>query len=58
MPKNKLSPRERAAKAARKEKLRELMSEMQLKDMSDINSLFKKMVGVIHAISASLKISL
>ena len=47
MPKYKLSPEERAAKAARKEKLRELMSEMQVKDMNDINSLFKEMVGDI-----------
>ena len=47
MPKYKLSPEERAAKAARKEKLRELMSEMQVKNMNDINSLFKEMVGDI-----------
>lgn len=47
MPKYKLSPEERAAKTARKEKLRELMSEMQVKDMEDINSLFKEMVGGI-----------
>lgn len=47
MPKYKLSPEKRAAKAARKEKIRELMSEMQVKDMSDINSLFKEMVGDI-----------
>ena len=47
MPKYKLSPEERAAKAARKEKIRELMSEMQVKDMNDINSLFKEMVGDI-----------
>lgn len=47
MPKYKLSPEERAAKAARKEKLRELMSEMQVNDMNDINNLFKEMVGDI-----------
>lgn len=47
MPKYKLNPEERAAKAARKEKIRELMSEMQVKDMNDINSLFKEMVGDI-----------
>lgn len=47
MPKYKLSPEERAAKAARKEKIRELMSEMQVKDMNDINSMFKEMVGDI-----------
>lgn len=47
MSKYKLSPEERAAKAARKEKIRELMSEMQVKDMNDINSLFKEMVGDI-----------
>lgn len=47
MPKYKLSPEERAAKAARKEKIRELMSEIQVKDMNDINNLFKEMVGDI-----------
>ena len=47
MPKYKLSPEERAAKAERKEKIRELMSEMQVKDMNDINSLFKEMIGDI-----------
>ena len=47
MPKYKLSAEERAAKVARKEKLRELMSEMHVKDMNDINSLFKEMVGDI-----------
>lgn len=47
MSKYKLSPEERAAKAAIREKIRELMSEMQVKDMNDINSLFKEMVGDI-----------
>ncbi len=47
MPKYKLSLEERAAKAARKEKLQELMSELQVKDMNDINNLFKEMVGDI-----------
>lgn len=47
MPKYKLSPEEMAAKAARKEKIRELMSEMQVNDMNDINNLFKEMVGDI-----------
>lgn len=42
MPKYKLSAEERAEKAARKEKLRELMSDPEVKDMSDINSLFKE----------------
>lgn len=44
MPKYKLSPEERVTKAARKEKLRELMSEIQVNDMNDFNSLFKEMV--------------
>lgn len=47
MPKYKLSPEERAEKAARKEKLRELMSELEVKDMSDINTLFKEMIGEV-----------
>lgn len=47
MPKYKLSVEERAEKAARKEKLRELMSDLEVKDMSDINSLFKEMIGEV-----------
>ena len=47
MPKYKLSAEERAAKAARKEKLRELMSEFEVKDMTDINLLFKEMIGEV-----------
>ena len=47
MPKYKDSPEERAAKQARKEKLRELMGELSVEDMSDLRSLFKEMVGDI-----------
>jgi|LFRM01.2.fsa_nt_gb transposase-like protein len=47
MPKYKLSAEERAAKQERKEKLRELMSGLEVKDMSGIKSLFKEMVGDI-----------
>lgn len=47
MPKYKLSAEERAAKQERKEKLREIMSGLEVRDMSDINSLFKEMVGDI-----------
>lgn len=47
MPKYKLSPEERAAKAARREKLTELMGELDVKDISDINSLFKEMIGAV-----------
>lgn len=47
MPKYKLSPEESAAKAASKEKLRELMFQMQVNDIDDINNLFKEMVGDI-----------
>ena len=45
MPEYKSSPEERAAKQARKDKLRELMGELSVKDMTDLNSLFKEMVG-------------
>lgn len=47
MPKYKLSAEERAAKQERKEKLKELMAGLEVKDISDINSLFKEMVGDI-----------
>ena len=47
MPKYKLSSEERAAKQERKEKLKELMAGLEVKDVSDINSLFKEMVGEI-----------
>lgn len=47
MPKYKDSPEGRAAKQARKEKLRELMEELSVEDMPDLRSLFKEMVGNI-----------
>jgi len=43
MSRRKMSPEERA----RKEKLRELMSQLDIKNFSDINSLFKEMVSDI-----------
>lgn len=43
MSRRKMSPKERV----RKEKLRELMSQLDIKDFSDINSLFKEMVSDI-----------
>jgi putative transposase len=43
MPRRKMSPEERA----RKEKLRELMSQLDIKNFSDINALFKEMVSDI-----------
>lgn len=39
-----INPGERTAKAAKKEKLRELMSETQVEDINDINTLFNEMV--------------
>lgn len=45
MPRDKDSPEERAAKQKRKNKLRELLSIMDVEDMSDLKSLFKEMVG-------------
>jgi len=43
MPRRKMSPEE----IVRKEKLRELMSQFDIKNFSDINALFKEMVGDI-----------
>lgn len=47
MPRYKLSAEERAAKAARKEQVRELTSALEVKDMMDINALFKEMIGEV-----------
>ncbi len=47
MPKYKLSAEERAAKKERKEQIQKLMSNLDIKDMRDINSLFKEMVESI-----------
>lgn len=47
MPRYKLSAEERAAKAARKEQVRELTSALEVKDMTDINALFKEMIGEV-----------
>ena len=43
MPKSKRTPEE----IARKAKVRELMQELHINDMSDINALFKEFVGDI-----------
>ena len=47
MPRYKDSPEVRAAKQERKKKLRELLSVMDVEDMSDLKSLFKEMVGEV-----------
>ena len=47
MPRYKDSPEERARKQERKDKLRELLSAMDVEDMSDLKSLFKEMVGEV-----------
>lgn len=47
MPRYKDSPEVRAAKQERKNKLRELLSVMDVEDMSDLKSLFKEMVGEV-----------
>lgn len=47
MPRYKDSPEVRAAKQERKNKLRELLSAMDVEDMSDLKSLFKEMVGEV-----------
>ena len=47
MPRYKDSPEERAKKQERKDKLRELLSTMDIEDMSDLKSLFKEMVGEV-----------
>ena len=47
MPRYKDGPEIRAAKQERKNKLRELLSAMDVEDMSDLKSLFKDMVGEV-----------
>ena len=47
MPRYKLTAEERAEKAARKEKIAELMGDLEVKDISDLNTLFKEMIGAI-----------
>lgn len=47
MPKYKLTPEERAAEKARKEQIRGLLCGLEIKDYSDIQSLFKEMVGEV-----------
>ena len=47
MPRYKDSLEIRAAKQERKNKLRELLSAMDVEDMSDLKSLFKDMVGEV-----------
>jgi len=47
MPKYKLSPEEREAEKARKEQIRGLLSGLEVKDFSDIQALFKEMVGEV-----------
>lgn len=47
MPRYKDSPEERAKKRERKDKLRELLSAMDVEGMSDLKSLFKEMVGEV-----------
>ena len=47
MPKYKLNPEERAAEQARKEKMKNLLKGLEIKDFGDIQSLFKEMVGEV-----------
>jgi transposase-like protein len=47
MPKYKLSPEEREAERQRKEQIRGLLTGLEIKDFSDIQSLFKEMVGEV-----------
>ena len=47
MPKYKLSAEERAAEKVRKENLRNIMGELEIKNFKDIVNLFKEMVGDI-----------
>ena len=47
MPKYKDSPEVRAAKQERKDKLREFLSLLEVDDMHDLRSLFKRMVGEV-----------
>ena len=45
MPKNKLSPEERAAEQERKENLRNIMKSLDVKNFEDHKDVFKLMVG-------------
>ena len=45
MPKNKLSPEERAAEQERKENLRNIMKSLDVKNFEDLKDVFKLMVG-------------
>ena len=47
MPKYKLSAEERAQQKARKENIRSLLSDLDVKDFKDIQALFKDMVGEV-----------
>lgn len=47
MPRYKLSPEERAAEKARKDQIRGLLAGLEVKDFSDIQTLFKEMVGEV-----------
>ena len=47
MPKYKLSPEERAAKKERREQVKTLMSNLDVKDLKNINSLYKEMIGAV-----------
>jgi hypothetical protein len=47
MPKYKLSPEEWEAERQRKEQIRGLLTGLEIKDFSDIQSLFKEMVGEV-----------
>ena len=45
MPKYKLSPEERAAEKERKENLRNIMKDLDVKNFNDLRDVFKLMVG-------------
>ena len=47
MPRYKDIPEVRAAKKEREEKFREILSSLDVEDMSDLRSIFKEMVGEI-----------
>ena len=47
MPKYKLSPEERGAEKERKEQIQGVLSGLEIKDFSDIQALFKEMVGEV-----------
>jgi len=47
MPKYKLTPEERTAEKARKEQIQGLLAGLEIKDFSDIQALFKEMVGEV-----------